>query len=230
MSKLTVYGAAVIAALLLQGTAQAAVYNVSVWTGAPNGVDSSNLANLANVPTGAADATFTYNGPLSWFDIEPQNTTPAGNLAKNFLNIASISGFASPSGAYADSAAFGNTSLSIAGDAYDSFFIITGTYYSSADTLASITHDDGVSVYVNGAPVFQFAAETAARTDQFTLPGGGLKQFALYYVSANGAPSVLDFAPPVPEPATWAMMLIGFAGVGFMAYRCQKRRSPLVVA
>jgi hypothetical protein len=24
---------------------------------------------------------------------------------------------------------------------------------------------------------------------------------------------------PVPEPATWAMMILGFAGVGFMAYR-----------
>jgi hypothetical protein len=29
--------------------------------------------------------------------------------------------------------------------------------------------------------------------------------------------------PAVPEPATWAMMLLGFLGVGFMAYR---RRSP----
>jgi hypothetical protein len=36
-----------------------------------------------------------------------------------------------------------------------------------------------------------------------------LKQFAF-----NGA-----LAPPVPEPATWAMMVLGFAGVGFMAYR-----------
>jgi hypothetical protein len=23
----------------------------------------------------------------------------------------------------------------------------------------------------------------------------------------------------VPEPATWAMMILGFAGIGFMAYR-----------
>jgi hypothetical protein len=23
----------------------------------------------------------------------------------------------------------------------------------------------------------------------------------------------------VPEPATWAMMILGFAGVGFIAYR-----------
>jgi PEP-CTERM motif len=27
----------------------------------------------------------------------------------------------------------------------------------------------------------------------------------------------------VPEPSTWAMMLIGFAGLGFVAYRRQKK-------
>jgi hypothetical protein len=26
-------------------------------------------------------------------------------------------------------------------------------------------------------------------------------------------------ASPVPEPSTWAMMILGFAGIGFMAYR-----------
>lgn len=29
----------------------------------------------------------------------------------------------------------------------------------------------------------------------------------------------------VPEPSTWAMMILGFAGVGFMAYR--RRKSAL---
>ena len=28
---------------------------------------------------------------------------------------------------------------------------------------------------------------------------------------------------PVPEPSTWAMMILGFAGVGFMAYRRKKQ-------
>jgi hypothetical protein len=28
-----------------------------------------------------------------------------------------------------------------------------------------------------------------------------------------------DFVESVPEPSTWAMMILGFAGVGFMAYR-----------
>jgi hypothetical protein len=27
------------------------------------------------------------------------------------------------------------------------------------------------------------------------------------------------YTPPVPEPSTWAMLMIGFAGIGFMAYR-----------
>jgi hypothetical protein len=27
----------------------------------------------------------------------------------------------------------------------------------------------------------------------------------------------------VPEPSTWAMMILGFAGVGFMAYRRQSK-------
>jgi uncharacterized membrane protein len=29
--------------------------------------------------------------------------------------------------------------------------------------------------------------------------------------------------PTVPEPSTWAMLLIGFAGIGAMAYRRRKR-------
>ena len=31
----------------------------------------------------------------------------------------------------------------------------------------------------------------------------------------------------VPEPSTWAMLILGFAGVGYMAYR---RRSPAALA
>ena len=36
-------------------------------------------------------------------------------------------------------------------------------------------------------------------------------------------------AGAVPEPATWAMMLLGFAGVGFIAYR-RKRSSSFRLA
>jgi hypothetical protein len=37
----------------------------------------------------------------------------------------------------------------------------------------------------------------------------------------NGYTQALEFSPttPVPEPSTWAMMLAGFAGIGFLGYR-----------
>ena len=34
----------------------------------------------------------------------------------------------------------------------------------------------------------------------------------------------------VPEPSTWAMMLLGFAGVGFMAYRRSRKDNNLALA
>jgi hypothetical protein len=43
----------------------------------------------------------------------------------------------------------------------------------------------------------------------------------------NGFTQALEFAPvtpAVPEPSTWAMMLAGFAGLGFMGYR--RAREP----
>ena len=49
-------------------------------------------------------------------------------------------------------------------------------------------------------------------------------------VGGNGA-DILVYAtavpPPLntPEPSTWAMMILGFAGMGFVAYRKAKRTS-----
>ena len=36
------------------------------------------------------------------------------------------------------------------------------------------------------------------------------------------------FSSSVPEPSTWAMMVLGFAGVGFMAYR--RKSKPALMA
>ena len=35
-------------------------------------------------------------------------------------------------------------------------------------------------------------------------------------------PGILVEAVAVPEPATWAMMLLGFAGLGFAGYRRER--------
>jgi len=43
----------------------------------------------------------------------------------------------------------------------------------------------------------------------------------------NGTNFYVPVITPVPEPSTWAMMLLGFAGIGFMAYR-RKHSGPRI--
>ena len=38
------------------------------------------------------------------------------------------------------------------------------------------------------------------------------------------------FTQGIPEPSTWAMMILGFAGVGFMAYRRSRKDQGLALA
>jgi PEP-CTERM motif len=57
---------------------------------------------------------------------------------------------------------------------------------------------------------------------------------ATYYNGSNQSPydlafrtySDTTFSGAVPEPSTWAMMILGFAGIGFMTYR---RKSKLAL-
>jgi hypothetical protein len=42
--------------------------------------------------------------------------------------------------------------------------------------------------------------------------------------------TVSEHVGAVPEPSTWAMMLLGFAGVGFAAYRKRKNGTLAMTA
>jgi hypothetical protein len=60
------------------------------------------------------------------------------------------------------------------------------------------------------------------RVDQYFLPVIGGGDGPLYVAS--------EVELGVPELSTWAMMLIGFAGVGFIAYRRTKKHSAALAA
>jgi len=49
------------------------------------------------------------------------------------------------------------------------------------------------------------------------------------HINANIEIATVAVAGAVPEPSTWAMMILGFAGVGFMAYR-RKSKVALMAA
>jgi hypothetical protein len=62
---------------------------------------------------------------------------------------------------------------------------------------------------------------SALSTNGDTTDAGGNGIDILVY--AQAAPPNLN----APEPSTWAMMVLGFAGMGFVAYRKAKRAPAL---
>ena len=93
--------------------------------------------------------------------------------------------------------------------------------------------------YMGGSP---FSVDIGGATTSFGAPGtsGWTLENLLFTASANPATISFSVAPQnssdisigldkvnisaVPEPATWAMLLIGFAGVGFMVHRRKQTR------
>jgi len=55
----------------------------------------------------------------------------------------------------------------------------------------------------------------------FDTLGGGSETFSFHGLGSYGADIVVDNfnMTAIPEASTWAMMLLGFAGIGFVAYR-----------
>jgi len=208
--------AAVVVLALSVASANADVV-VDFWSynGATSGFGT--LANNANlVQNQPIDAIFTVSGPINWFAAGGST-----NQIGSFLTSAggTISGFSSPDSKYSSQAAFEAQVMSVSGDATTSFFKITG---SGSFSGGSVTHDDGASLYLDGnfaSPAVSQAGETVAETGTFvTTPG--THTFVLDYVEGNGAPSQLTFATTgVPEVSTWGMMILGFFGIGFVAYR-----------
>ena len=54
--------------------------------------------------------------------------------------------------------------------------------------------------------------------------------FELLFADLSPTTLTVTVAESVPEPATWAMMILGFAGVGFMAYRRSRKDQGLALA
>jgi hypothetical protein len=97
----------------------------------------------------------------------------------------------------------------LAGDSQLPFFLAvplgtTGGTFSQTFTYAT------PGVY---APSFDFEGQiNETATARFTLPPDLSLRRIVSFVSVG-------VRPAVPEPSTWAMMILGFLGVGFMAYR-----------
>ena len=125
----------------------------------------------------------------------------------------------------------------------------TGSGFSPAGELQSVV-SLALGTYVvqfelagneRGAPTQTVEISIGDQTQSLS-PTGGYTLETLTFTNASGKLSFKDLGPAdqqgalldnvtvsaVPEPSTWAMMLIGFAGVGAMTYR--RRKQAFLVA
>jgi hypothetical protein len=112
--------------------------------------------------------------------------------------------------------------------------------YVSGDFKVNPSHDGGAtSVTITATDQFNTAFTCLA----CAIPSSGFfnveaslgELITKITVQANGGQlddirqvRLEGVAPAVPEPSTWAMMILGFAGIGFMAYR--RRNGALLVS
>ncbi|WP_339037655.1 PEP-CTERM sorting domain-containing protein [Bradyrhizobium symbiodeficiens] len=190
------------------------------------GMAVAGSANAAVVTLGgvaAGDGSGTTSAFGTTYDFNSSSPFAAGG---NVVNGSSSGLYAAPSGDTTNYFTVGSfsspqtASLMLAGN-----YNYVGLLWGSIDTYNSITlnYVGGTSEVINAA---NFAILDPANGNQG--PDGtsyvnifGSKNIASIDFTSGRAAFEFDnlTVAAVPEPATWAMMILGFLGLGFLGYR-----------
>jgi hypothetical protein len=105
---------------------------------------------------------------------------------------------------------------------------LSGTFGGVAET-ATVGFGTGpilaqLNIGAAGLGFTQFAGSDLFNGD-ISNPVFNVGTFDLTSIVSGDSTLVISTVAAVPEPSTWAMMILGFFGVGFMAYR-RKQNGP----
>jgi hypothetical protein len=157
------------------------------------------------------------------------NCTLASSASDNHLSFTAGTFTSIPAGTV--NVGFGSFTLGNGTQTYDTTFTLdiaftapagSGSNTFDADVTGTV-HGNGGSVTIN----FDNTPET------FNYSGGSFTVAVHDLTIDLGDPNItgtITLTAAVPEPSTWAMMVLGFAGVGFMTYRRKRNGLAFSVA
>jgi hypothetical protein len=210
--------------------------NAEIWTNwtAPGVVDPVN--GSASGLMGGVAVTYSgenemVNGYASHWSY---NSTWEGGLVANAPPIYFL-----PKGGIADSGirlyGGGTVTDTITFSKYVNDPVLAIASLGQAGVKASFVFTSSDFALFGGGPSTAWGGGplTSSGNVVYGVEGNGLVQFYGSYKSISWTNPVFEnyyvvTVGTVPEPATWAMMLLGFAGIGFVGYR--KSRKPVPVA
>ncbi len=220
-AKITGAAAAFIGSLLAGSAAQAATIDWAVWTSNAGGTVGS--------------AGLTYSGEMSGFSTVPRYYAPSSSFEGGDVGNAPLST---------------DNSIILMGGSSDRVDTVTfskpvldpvmaiWSLGQTGDTASFNFRGDPVFSVVAGGPTDQYGGGTIVQSGEnvFGTEGNGVVRF-------NGLVKSISWTNPtfenfyaftigtsaVPEPATWAMMLAGFGGLG-VAMRRRRRTQAAVAA
>jgi hypothetical protein len=207
------------------------VVDVYVYDGNTYG-SYADAATLVQASSHAvASYEFLYSGlnAIQWNNFTAQGGSDTGG---DFIGASNPNVVAFTMGTYAN---FASQVLSTVGDGTTAYFKITGYLSGTIGPNAQISHDDGATFTVGSDTLVNAPGLTSQEDSPFLLTGQTYNNtpFELDYIEGNGSPAILDvnldspsLTTDVPEPSTWAMMILGFFGVGVMAYR--RKSKPML--
>jgi hypothetical protein len=136
------------------------------------------------------------------------------------INSSNDSGFVSLTGTLLGDS-FSVTSTS----GFDNIFITSGITLVNGNITSIVTPFGGGGIGASGpdSSGFFFFNQNGANAGQ---PGLNFTFTPFGETTTNG--TVSSVVEAVPEPSTWAMMILGFFGVGFVAYR--RKAKPAFMA
>lgn len=222
-----VLASAVLCLVGANGTAGAATIvsdTVTIWSAATPGANSSSPSQQG-LPT----AVGLFGGPLP---LVAASTPYAFAINYNDTSVNTIPGFFASGGAPTPASCTATCqAITFSSGNFANATVFRFTFTVATAGIFSANHDDGISLFLAGTEnatnsnnLLPLSASSPTTTDTHSVSiGPGV--YDLWYAEVNGLPAVLQasFTPSVPEPATWGMMLLGFAGLGF-AFRQSRRK------